>query len=214
MPANILIIGNKAYSSWSLRGWLILRASGEAYSEVRLPLDTERFAHEIGEHSPARCVPVLKRDGFPIWDTLAIAETLAEAHPGLWPADANARARARSLCAELHAGFGALRAELPFNCRASGRNVTPSTTACTNIERVQQIWRECLGDSNGPWLFGEFGIVDAMYAPLALRFVTYGVPCEGKVADYVATVCSAPDVREWIGAAELESEVIDSEEVG
>ena len=213
-----IVIGNKNYSSWSLRGWLMVKATGREFSEIRLAMDTPQFHDEIGRYSPARRVPVIRHGELAVWDSLAIGEYLAEQFPraGLWPTDAGQRARARCVSAEMHSGFFALRGELPMNCRARDRRVSPSEQASKDIARIQAMWRECRAEAGegGPWLFGEFSIADCMYAPVALRFLTYGVPCGPVEHAYVETVLGHPPVMEWMEAAQEETEVIDREEVG
>ena len=213
-----LIIGNKAYSSWSLRPWLALKHAGADFIETRVPLYRQGFKKEILRYSPAGKVPALRHGERTVWDSLAICEYLAEQLPeaGLWPEDATERAHARSISAEMHAGFGALRSLMPFNCRTRGRRVSHTADLDSEIKRVEEIWSGCRTRhiAAGPWLFGGFTIADAMYAPVALRFVTYGVELAGAARDYVATVEAYPPVREWIDAAKTETEVIESSEVG
>lgn len=217
MPEIELVIGNKNYSSWSLRPWLLLKHAGIGFKEIRIPLDTERFSAEIGAHSPSRKVPVLKRGDLRVWESLAICEYVAEQfpHSRAWPDDAAARALARAVSLEMHAGFAALRAALPMNCRRRVEGFEPPPHARHDIHRVGEIWRQCLARENrdGPWLFGRFSIADAMYAPVALRFAGYGVTL-GPVEDaYVERVLAHAAVAEWVEAAGREPEVIAREEV-
>jgi glutathione S-transferase len=215
--ALTLIIGNKAYSSWSLRPWLLLQHGGVAFDEVRIPLYRDDSAAALARWSPSGKVPVLIDDGLTIADSIAIVEYLAERFPDRcgWPAAVAARATARSASAEMHAGFGALRNEMPFNCRAR-RRVSLSQAATQDVARVQALWADCRRrfGTGGPWLFGGFSPADAMFAPVALRFVTYGVPLETTARAYVDTVAAHPAVREWIAAGRNESEVIAGSEVG
>ncbi|MGI9264280.1 MAG: glutathione S-transferase family protein [Gammaproteobacteria bacterium] len=213
-----LVIGNRNYSSWSLRAWFFLSHCKIEFETVRLALDTSDFAEQIATYSPTRRVPVLLHDGQTIWDSLAVCEYAAEnltACAG-WPESREARALARSIACEMHAGFDSLRRELPMNCRASGRSVVTSKGTGDDIERIVAIWNECRGQfaEKGPWLFGEFGIVDAMYAPVALRFRTYGIQLQGAAADWVELIVRHPSIVAWTEAAMIESEVIESEEVG
>ena len=173
-PSLTLVIGNKNYSSWSLRAWLLLAESAIPFDEIRIPLDTPEFPAAISRYSPAACVPVLLIGDRPVWDSLAIAETLAEQFPdaNLWPADAAQRAHARSICAEMHGGFQALRAAMPMNCRAMGRRVALPEKVTRDIDRMFEIWMDCRQRYAGDWLFGEFSIADAMFAPVVLRFRT------------------------------------------
>jgi glutathione S-transferase len=211
-----LVIANKNYSSWSLRSWLLLAEAGIDFEEERLPLDTREFAERIRQISPARLVPVLLLDGQAVWDTLAIAETVAERWPDrrLWPEDASRRAHARSISAEMHAGFSALREAMPMNCRAMGRKVAWSDALTADIERVFELWSDCAGRYGGGWLFETFSVADAMYAPLALRFRTYGVECPRTAAAYPDRLLQSKAMQRWLTAAESETEVLEKEEKG
>lgn len=196
---------------------------GEPFDEVRIPLYAPGSRERVLEHSPSGKVPALwfreeGREPLVVWDSLAICETLAERYPnaGLWPEDGAARARARSVSAEMHSGFLALRNELPMNCRAEGRRVRLSEAARGDVARVQQIWEELRrrAGSAGPWLFGRFSIADAMYAPVALRFHGYAVARSAVADAYVATVLADADVSRWMAAGRREEEVIADAEVG
>jgi len=174
-----LVIGNKNYSSWSLRAWLLLREAGIEFDEHRIVLDVASTAADIAGFSPAGRVPVLQLDDAAVWDSLAIAETVAERWPDaeLWPAHATARAHARSISAEMHSGFAVLRKSMPMNCRAMGRRVALPDDLTHEIDRIFAIWTDCYhryGSGDG-WLFGKFSVADAMYAPVVLRFRTYGI---------------------------------------
>ncbi len=213
-----LVIGNKNYSSWSLRGWLAMRKAGVEFDEQLLPLDTETFAQQIGDLSPSRTVPALWDDSICIWGSLAIAEYANERWAGaeLWPADMATRARARAISAEMLAGFPALRAHLPMNCRASGRRVSIDDKLAADIARVVAIWLECrenAGDA-GPWLYGKFSIADAMYAPVALRFITYDIEVPALAASYIETVLQDADVADWMAAARQETAIVEADEAG
>jgi glutathione S-transferase len=216
MSKPVLVIGNKNYSSWSLRGWLMLKLSGIDFSVLRIPLYTEGAREEIRRHNPAGKVPALKVGSQVIWDSLAIGEYLAEQYPKAWPEDREARAMARSVSCEMHSSFPALRESLPVNCRARGRSVSLSEETSRDIARIQEIWRTCrsLHRGNGPWLFGEHSIADAMYAPVAVRFLTYGIPLGDVEQHYVETVLTLPSMKEWLQDAEAETEVIERYEVG
>jgi glutathione S-transferase len=202
-----LVIGTKAWSSWSLRPWLALKMAGQPFRETLVALRRPDTRAQALAHSPSGKVPVLKHAGIAVWDSLAICEYLAETFPqaGLWPADRAARACARSVSAEMHAGFAPLRAALPMDVAA--RHPTPPMTAelAADIQRIQALWRQCRADFGtrigGPFLFGRFSIADAMYAPVATRFVTYGVALDDVAADYVGTILDLPAMREWIAAA-------------
>ncbi|MBJ9676699.1 glutathione S-transferase family protein [Burkholderia gladioli] len=207
-----LIIGDKSYSSWSMRPWVLMRHFGIPFDETLIELRTPETSARIRAVSPSGKVPCLiDDDGLAIWDSLAIAETLAERHPALamWPAEPAARARARSVSAEMHAGFVALRAEMPLDIRATlpGREASPAALA--DVARIDALWRDCLAASGGPFLFGAFGIADAMYAPVVMRFVTYAPPLSEVAAAYVARVLAVPAVAAWADEARHETRVFD-----
>ena len=216
-----LIIGNKNYSSWSLRAWLLLREAGIDFDEHRIPLDTDRTADEIAALHAGGTVPVLQLGDVTVWDSLAIAETIAERWPDkqLWPSDADARAHARSISAEMHSGFAHLRECMPMNCRAMGRRVPLPDELTADIDRVIAIWSAChrrySGDNGDDgWLFGSFSIADAMYAPVVLRFRTYGINLPESAGYYPQRLLQSTAMQEWLAAAETEIEVIDREEKG
>jgi glutathione S-transferase len=218
MSQPVLVIGNKNYSSWSLRAWLVMRKTGVVFEERRLPLDTVVFADEIADYSPTSKVPVLWDEALCIWDSLAIAEYANErwANGKLWPQQPAARAQARAISAEMHAGFPLMRARLPMNCRALDRRVEIDAGLEAEISRILSIWRACregAGDS-GPWLYGEFSIADAMYAPVALRFHTYGIDMPAAARDFVETIMQDTDVAQWMLAAAEEIEVVEADEAG
>lgn len=204
-----LYIGNKNYSSWSMRPWVLLREAGIPFEEVLLRFDgfgpTSAFKAEVTRLSPAGRVPILEDDGLIVWDTLAIAEYLAEKFPThrLWPEDARQRARARSVCAEMHAGFSALRTHFPMNIEASlpeaGAQVLRDQDAVrTDLARLEQMWGELLSAaSGGPLLFGRFTIADAYFAPVVMRMLTYGVTVSPEVRRYVGAVSALPSVQAW-----------------
>lgn len=213
-----LIIGNKNYSSWSLRSWLLLREAGIQFEEQRIALDTATAQRELSAASAAGRVPVMQLDDVTVWDTMAIAETVAERWPdrNLWPQDADARAHARSICAEMHAGFETLRLKMPMNCRAMGRKVALPDELTRDIDRIIDIWCDCHHQysANGDWLFGEFSVADAMYAPVVLRFRTYGINLPESACHYPRRLLQSEAMQEWLLAAESETEVIDREEIG
>ena len=199
--AFTLVIGDKNLSSWSLRPWLLLRMLDAPFEEVSIRLDQPGTTAEIRRHSPAGRVPVLKHDGLVVWDTLAIVEYLAELHPGrVWPEAAAERAHARSLAAEMHAGFADLRSELPMEIASRKPGHAYSAGAARDIARISEIW----GAAKGPFLFGGFGGVDAMYAPVATRFVTYGVALPSSAQRYRDALLALPPMREWAQAAARE----------
>ncbi|MDM9559015.1 MULTISPECIES: glutathione S-transferase family protein [Bordetella] len=210
-----LIIGNKNYSSWSLRAWLALRATGIPFSEQKLGLFTPEFAERLGGITPAGLVPVLLDGDFAVWDSLAICEYAAERHPeaGLWPADPHARARARSLAAQMHSGFGQLRQLLPMNVEAKLSGIDYSA-AQGDISRVQAIWHDTRAEfgQGGPFLFGKFSAADAFYAPVVSRFTTYGVPAAGAVREYMDAVLALPAMQEWTGDACAEGVFVPADE--
>ena len=213
-----LIIGNKNYSSWSLRAWLLLKEAGIDFDEHRIVLDTDTSAREIAEFSAAGRVPVLQLGDVSVWDSLAIAETVAERWPDkqLWPADAAERAHARSISAEMHSGFPYLRDCMPMNCRAMGRIVPIPDELGEDIDRVIAIWAEChhhYGDRGG-WLFGDFTIADAMFAPVVLRFRTYGINLPESAGFYPHRLLESEAMQAWLAAAECEVEVITADEKG
>ena len=217
MSEFTIVLGNKTYSSWSLRGWLMLKLTGAAFDEVVVPLDRPETKAAIRAHSPSGRVPTLKAEGLAVWDTLAIAEYLHERFPeaGLWPEDPAARARARSVAAEMHAGFPALRARLPMDLKREppepGAGIAVDGALAGEIARIVAIWSDCRArfGGAGDFLFGRFGAADAFYAPVATRFVTYGIVLEGGVADYRDALMARPDLRQWIAAANAEPWVIE-----
>ncbi|MGD9653428.1 MAG: glutathione S-transferase family protein [Candidatus Dadabacteria bacterium] len=216
MPRPVLVIGNKNYSSWSLRPWIMLKHLGVDFDEVRIPLYIEGSRERILEYSPAGKVPVYIDGGVTVWESLAIMEYLAESRPGVWPAGKEARAMARSIGAEMHAGFTALRDKMPHNCRAVGRQVTVTPGLAKDVERVIEIWETSRRDygGGGQWLFGEFSAADAMYAPVVFRFRTYGVTPPGLAGEYMEAALADPHMQDWLRAGEEETEVLEFCEVG
>jgi glutathione S-transferase len=207
-----LVIGNKNYSSWSLRPWLYLKHHGISFEEIKIPLYREESKQRILPYSPAGKVPVLIDGEASIWDSLAILEYLAELYPKTsgWPKQTKDRALARSLAAEMHSGFEALRTHCGMNCRRPIKAKKLPEDVFTDITRIRQIWQECREHSSleGPWLLGDFGILDAMYAPVALRFHTYDVGVGRVEKDYIDTVLNHPAIQEWIEAGKGEAEII------
>jgi glutathione S-transferase len=216
MSKALLVVGNKNYSSWSLRAWLMLKHAGVDFDEIRISLFVAGYKEKLLAYSPAGKVPIYRDGDVLVWDTLAIGEYLYETYPLLWPAQRDARARARSVSAEMHSGFVPLRKAMPMNIRARGRNVAMSTDLEADIARIKAIWRELRKQyaGAGPWLFGTYSIADAMYAPVVFRFLTYGVSEPGAVDEYIQTVRSDPLVQAWIQAAKGEQEVVAASEVG
>jgi glutathione S-transferase len=204
-----LYIGNKNYSTWSLRAWVLMKTAGIPFREQRLPLYEAGSSARIRSHSPSAKVPCLHDGPEVVWDSLAIAEYLAERHPGLWPADSIARAWARSAAAEMHSGFSNLRNELGMNLRLSETRV-PSPAVAAEIERISEIWREGRQrfGRGGDFLCGSFGIVDAFYCPVAFRFQRYGVALAEDCAVYQRHLVALPAMQEWNADAMRESEHI------
>lgn len=201
-----LIIGNKQYSSWSLRPWLVLRHFGIAFDETLIPLDQPETSSQIHRYSPSGKVPALRDGTVTVWESLAIAEYLNEKYPEkqMWPRDAGRRAWARSIANEMHGGFLTMRNHMPHDLKKK-LTAFDWSPAKADIERVKEIWTECLRYSGGPFLFTSFSIADAMFAPVVNRFVTYGVPCEPPVQKYIDAIRALPAHREWIIAAEAET---------
>jgi len=203
-----LVIGSKNYSSWSLRSWLLLRHFGVPFTEIKLPLDTPEFYARIGGYAPSGRVPVLLDGDVHVWDSLAIAEYVNERFlDGRgWPRASAARAQARSVSAEMHAGFTALRAAMPMNCRKRVRNHVLNPDAARDVARVKAIWREAkrVFGSDGPFLYGGFSIADAMYAPVVLRFVSYDVALDASERTYVDTILGLLALREWLQETQTE----------
>ena len=213
--ALTLVIGNKNYSSWSMRPWMALKAAGIAFEEVVIPLYTDDPADKqrILKYSPAGKVPILVDGAVTTWDSLAIIEYLAEKFPekGFWPKDAAARAHARSISAEMHSGFMALRNECSMNIRRPLQQKALSADAKANVERVQDIWSSCRSEygQGGEFLFGAFSGADAMYAPVAHRFRTYGVEVKGAAAEYMHAMQAHPAFAEWSEGAAKETWAIE-----
>lgn len=218
-----LYVANKNYSPWSMRPWVLLRQAGIPFEEVVVRFDSfepdSNFKRTLQGVNPAGRVPVLVDDGFAVWDTLAIAEYAAEKFPEkrLWPADVKARARARSVCAEMHSGFNALRSHCPMNIEASlpqiGAQVWRDQAGVrSDVERLVAMWTELIEQYQGKLLFGEFSIADAYFAPVCMRLLTYALPVPPRVTEYIQQVCALPGVKAWIDAALAEHDFRDFEE--
>ena len=225
-----LFIGNKNYSSWSMRPWVLMTQAGIPFEEVMVRFDSFEADSAFKKHlrgvNPVGKVPVLVDDGFAVWDTLAIAEYLAERFPekALWPADPKQRARARSVCAEMHSGFGSLRSHCPMNIEASlpdtGRLIWRDQAGVrADLARLSGLWGELLAaqpatlpDGSGPLLFGAFSIADAYFAPVCMRLKTYALPLAADLQAYVDRVAALPGVRAWIDGALAEHDFLDFEE--
>lgn len=218
-----LYIGNKNYSSWSMRPWVLLKQAGIPFEEIKLRFDSfdanSSFKEKIGGVNPAGRVPALDDDGFVVWDTLAIAEYLAERFPEkkLWPQEAKARARARSICAEMHSGFSALRSACPMNIEADlsdmGQLIWRDKSAVrADVQRIVEMWTELLEQHKGPMLFGEFSIADAFFAPVCMRLSRYALPVPPAIGAYIQRVSALPGVKAWIDDALAENDFREFEE--
>jgi glutathione S-transferase len=212
-----LVIGNRNYSSWSMRPWLAMKVTGIAFEETLIPLYEGDYKAAILHHSPTGKVPCLIDGEARVWESLAILEHLAERFPdrGLWPADLAARAEARAVSAEMHAGFSALRRLLPMNLARPIERLALTPEATANVARILTIWRACRGrfGAGGPYLFGAFSAADAMFAPVVTRFRTYDVAVDEDAATYMAAVESLPAFKAWKAAALKEPWVIEASEV-
>lgn len=210
-----LIIGNKNYSSWSLRAWLLLKQFRIRFQEIRIPLSDQRTSALMAQYSPSGKVPVLDLDGVTVWDSLAIAETVNERFldGAGWPGQPNLRALGRSAVAEMHSGFTALRGAMPMNCRRKVRGFVPDAATQKDIDRICDLLSQMLQRSGGPFLLGDFSIADAFFAPVASRFSSYAIRVPADVGLWMDELSSLPAMREWQAAAESEDETIDSEEV-
>ncbi|MEL7331224.1 MAG: glutathione S-transferase family protein [Cyanobacteria bacterium J06560_2] len=210
-----LVIGNKNYSSWSLRAWLLLASFDLEFEEQLESLRQPGLQARLGQYSPTARVPVLIDSEVVVWDTLAIDEYVSEqylAGKG-WPADVARRAKARAICAEMHAGFMGLRSELPMNCRAL-RTVHPSEAAKKDIARIDDIWASCMDEYGGPYLFGDFSIADCFYAPVVLRFRTYDVALSAAATKYQETMLKHAALNKWVEAGKAETEIVPEDEAG
>jgi glutathione S-transferase len=211
-----LAIGNKNYSSWSMRPWVLLRQADIPFQEIQLWFNADGHVPDARQYSSVGQVPVLLVDGAPVWDSLAICEAVAELFPEkrLWPAALRPRAVARSACAEMHAGFRSLRSAMPMNIRASlpGKGMSPAVER--DIQRIAAIWTDCRSrfGSGGDLLFGHFTAADAYYVPVAMRFITYAVSLPAAARDYVEAVSNLPAVVEWMDAARRETQFVAADE--
>ena len=212
-----LYIGNKNYSSWSMRPWVLLRQADIAFEEVKLRFDsfdsTSTFKRAVNSVTPVGKVPVLEDGDLAVWDTLAIAEYLAEKFPAkaLWPARTAARARARSICAEMHSGFGALRSACPMNIEAdlaaTGALIWRDKPAVrADVQRIISMWGELLAEHQGPMLFSDFCIADAYFAPVAMRLTSYALPVPQEISGYIRRLSALPGVKAWMDDARAEND--------
>lgn len=216
MARTTLTISSKTYSSWSLRGWLLARFAGLEFDEVLVPPDDAAARAEILLLSPSILVPRLLHEGVTVWDTLAIAEYLNEVSPkaGLLPEERAARAHCRAICGEMHSGFAAMRAALPMNLKGHFPGFKVWSRAQADIDRITQIWTECLTQYGGPYLFGgKRTMADAMYAPVVTRFLTYGVLLDPAPVEYCKQILAMPELQEWIADAKKEPDEISELEV-
>jgi glutathione S-transferase len=217
-----LYIGNKNYSSWSMRAWLLMTHAGIPFQEIALRLSLQAdspFKRTLAAVTPAGRVPVLIDEGFAVWDTLAIAEYLAEKFPDkrLWPADVRSRARARSLCAEMHGGFQALRDHCGMNIEAKladvgARVLRDEPGVASDLARIVEMWQHALAGSGGPFLFGEFSIADAYFAPVGARITTYALPVPADIGAYITRIFALPATRAWCEAARQEHDFVVEDE--
>ena len=208
-----LVIANKTYSSWSLRPWLAMTHFGLTFEETVIPLDQDATSSEIRKHSPAGKVPVLHHGSITVWESLAILDYLADAFydKPWWPSDPHAQAHARTIAAEMHAGFGALRKAMPMNLRKSYAPRTWAEDVAKDVQRVQDLWRDARKrfSGGGDFLFGDFTIADAMYAPVVTRFKTYAVDMDETASAYSAAIFNLPAMQKWMTEAADEPWVID-----
>ena len=217
-----LVIGNKNYSSWSMRPWVLMRQLGLHFEEVMIRFDFSAHSHfkrDVAHYSPAGRVPVLVDDGFAVWDSLAIVEYLHDKFPGsnIWPDDIQLRARARCMAAEMHSGFSALRNHCPMNIEASlpavGAKIwAEQATVRADATRIELMWAEALLASGGPFLFGEFSAVDAMYAPVCMRLRSYALPVPASTQRYIEHMVAAPGVAAWMAQALAEHDFVPEDE--
>ena len=217
MSNPTLVIGNKNYSSWSLRPWIFMKENKISFNEKRVPLFTDTTRDDLRHYNSDFKVPVLIEGDSYIWDSLAILEYISEKYLNSngWPAEINARAFARSMSSEMHSSFNNVRNELPMNCRKKFQNIKLSTEAEQEIDRIKDLWRQSRTQygKEGQWLFGNYSIADAMYAPIALRFSGYSIPLNKSEEEYVESVLNQPFIIEWIEAGKAETEVINEDEI-
>ena len=216
MAQLTLVIGNKNYSSWSLRAWLLMKHVGVEFEEILITLDTATTHEQLEHYGPSGRVPVLLHGQLRVWDSLAICEYVAELSGKGWPQAREARAVARSVCAEMHSGFVNLRTLWPMNARARNRHTAVVPALEADIERIDEIWNDCRRrfGGGGPWLFGEYTVADAMYAPVVVRFKTYGACISESARWYMASVLEDSALQEWLQAAKQEPWTIAADEVG
>ena len=217
MSELTLIIGNKNYSSWSLRAWIFLRHYNLDFTEKRVPLFEKETDATLAKYGSDYKVPILQDGELIVWDSLAILEYISENYlnqQGL-PADPKARAVARSISAEMHSSFTNIRNELPMNCRKQFNNIQLSESAQREVKRIEELWEKCQQNygSHGKWLFGDFSIADAMFVPIALRFSGYNIPTNQNATNYIKQILQHPAIIEWIDAGKQETEIIEEDEI-
>jgi glutathione S-transferase len=211
-----LVIANKTYSSWSLRPWLLMKQLGVAFDEITIPLDLPDTKAKVLQHSPAGKVPILIDGDVTVWESISIMEYVGEAHGApIWPEDRRARAMARSVAAEMHAGFSALRSACPMNLGKKYAQRDRGEAVARDVARFSEIVRQAreLSEASGPFLFGAFSAADAMYAPLATRLDTYSIPLDATTRAYVDAILSLPAFQEWRSAAMTEEWIVEHDEV-
>ncbi len=215
---NHLVIGNKNYSSWSLRPWILLKEKGIEFKETKIPLYLQNSREQILKYSPAAKVPVYFYKETPVWDSLAICETIAEIYPEkhCWPQSFDMRAIARSVSFEMHSGFHNIRETLPMNCRTKMKFAPIKSELQAEIDRICDIWKTCRkqNPNAGEFLFGEFSIADAMYAPIVIRFDRYGIDVGAVEKQYIKSILSLESTQQWIDEAISEREIIEQAELG
>jgi glutathione S-transferase len=211
-----LLIGNKNYSSWSLRPWILLRHAGISFEEEVISFNADDFGERVRRHSPVGKVPVLIDGDVVVWDSLAIVEYVAERFPDrqLWPEERAARALARSVCAEMHSGFQAMRSQMTMNCQVKFTNVLLTVQAQRDVRRIVDLWGDCRArfGAGGPFLFGRFSVPDAYFAPVVRRFLTYGTALPDVAQAYVDTIDRLPAMQEWVAAARAENDFVPEDE--
>lgn len=210
-----LVIGNKNYSTWSLRPWLLLDYFEVPFEEVMESLQPEKLSLRLSQYSASSKVPVLLDGENTVWDSLAICEHISEQYLSGrgWPEQVKNRALARSISAQMHSGFGAMRNEMPMNIRAK-RHLVLSDEAINDINQVQRLWHDSIAATGGPWLCGDFSIADCMFAPVAMRFITYGIELTPQAQAYVDRITQLPSMQKWIASALTETDVVDVDEAG
>ena len=212
MAKAVLTISSKNYGAWSLRGWLLAKLAGLEFTQKVISPDDPAMKAEMLLLSSSMLVPSLQHAGVKVWDTLAIAEYLNEIKPKahLLPADMKARAHCRAICGEMHSGFSSMRSSLPMNIKAHFSNFKIWSRAQSDIDRVMEIWKECLATYGGPYLFGKLpSVADAMYAPVVTRFLTYDVAVDKACAAYCKRIMELPAMKEWVAEAKKEPDEID-----